>query len=53
MIWSQNYAPLGSVALSALVALLPVAYTVGDDFKPGTRRPAEEITYFNGWKRSG
>jgi nitroreductase len=34
------------------VALLPVAYTLGHDFKPGTRRDAEEITYFNGWKRS-
>jgi hypothetical protein len=27
-----------------------VAYTIGDQFKPGTRRPAEEITYYNGWK---
>jgi len=32
------------------VALTPVAYYTGDSFKPGTRRPAEEITYFNGWK---
>src|SRR4051812_27138993 len=29
MIWSQNYAPLGSVGLSALVALLPVALLLG------------------------
>ena len=35
------------------VALLPVAYYTGDDFKPGTRRPAEEVTYFNGWKQQG
>jgi nitroreductase len=32
-------------------ALLPVAYTIGDDFKPAMRRPVEEITYFNAWKR--
>ncbi len=32
------------------VALTPVAYYTGDTFKPGMRRAAEEITYFNGWK---
>ena len=32
------------------VAMTPVAYYTGDTFKPGTRRPAEEVTYFNGWK---
>ena len=32
-------------------ALIPVAYTLGDDFKPAKRRPVEEITYWNGWKR--
>ncbi len=31
-------------------ALIPVAYTKGDDFKPAYRRPVEEITYFDGWK---
>jgi nitroreductase len=31
------------------VALLPVAYTVGTDFKPAARPPAESITYFDGW----
>ncbi|MDJ0787068.1 MAG: nitroreductase family protein [Myxococcota bacterium] len=30
--------------------LLPVAYTVGDEFKPAERRPPEHITYFDGWK---
>lgn len=30
--------------------LLPVAYTKGTDFKPARRRPAEEVTYWNGWK---
>jgi nitroreductase len=33
------------------VALLPVAYYTGDDFKRATRRPAAEVTYFNGWKQ--
>ena len=33
------------------VGLIPVAYFTGDDFKPANRRPVEEITYWNGWKR--
>jgi nitroreductase len=32
-------------------ALIPVAYTIGDEFKPAARRPIEEITYWNGWKQ--
>lgn len=31
------------------VALLPVAYTLGTDFKPAKRAPVAEITYWNGW----
>jgi nitroreductase len=31
------------------VALMPVAYTIGTDFKPAARPPAESITYFDGW----
>ena len=31
------------------VALFPVAYTVGDDFKPAERPPVETITYWEGW----
>lgn len=30
-------------------ALLPVAYYTGDDFKPAKRRPAREVTYWDGW----
>jgi hypothetical protein len=26
-----------------------VAYTIGDDFKPATRKPATEVTYWNQW----
>ena len=31
------------------VALFPVAYTVGTDFKPAQRPPVEEITSWNTW----
>ena len=30
-------------------ALLPVAYTLGTDFKPARRVPARERTYWEGW----
>jgi nitroreductase len=33
-------------------ALIPVAYTIGADFKPAARRPIEEITYWNSWKQT-
>lgn len=31
------------------IALLPVAYTVGTEFKPAVRGPVEEITYWDEW----
>jgi len=31
------------------VALLPVAYSIGDEFKPARRRPAADVTYWNRW----
>lgn len=31
------------------VGLFPVAYTVGDDFRPATRPPVEHITYWDEW----
>ena len=31
------------------VVLLPVAWTLGTDFKPATRRPAAAITWFDHW----
>jgi nitroreductase len=31
------------------VALLPVAYYTGDDFKPADRKPAARVTYLNEW----
>jgi len=32
------------------VALLPVAYTVGVDFKPAGRPPPESVTFWNSWE---
>ena len=31
------------------VALFPVAYTIGTDFKPAKRPPVEDITSWNTW----
>ena len=30
-------------------ALFPVAYTVGTDFQPASRPPAETVTFWDGW----
>jgi nitroreductase len=32
-------------------ALFPVAYTIGTDFRPAARPPAETITYWNTWEQ--
>jgi nitroreductase len=29
--------------------LVPVAYTVGTDFRPAPRQPAAEVTHWNRW----
>lgn len=34
------------------IGLIPVAHYRGRHFKPAGRRPAEEVTYWNGWKNS-
>jgi nitroreductase len=44
---------LGVPDTATQVALLPVAYTVGNEFKPAVRRPAAEITYWNRWGNKG
>ncbi|MBD0329596.1 MAG: nitroreductase family protein [Thermoleophilia bacterium] len=31
------------------VALIPVAYTIGTEFKPGPRRPLDTIVHWDGW----
>jgi nitroreductase len=33
-------------------ALFPVAYTIGTDFRPATRPPAESVTYWDSWGAS-
>ena len=33
------------------VALIPVAYTTGGDFRPAQRRPVEDVTYWNRWRQ--
>ncbi len=32
------------------LACIPTAYYTGDTFKTGSRRPAEDVTYWNSWK---
>jgi nitroreductase len=33
------------------IALIPVAYYTGTDFKPARRRPVDDVTYWNGWRQ--
>ena len=35
------------------VALLPVAYTIGEDFKPARRPPVEGVTFWDHWGDDG
>ena len=49
--WSANLVQV-VLGITQQVALIPVAYTIGADFKPAARRPIEKITYWNGWKQS-
>ncbi len=40
---------LGIPETATQVALVPVAYHTGDDFRPAQRRPVSEVTYWNTW----
>jgi nitroreductase len=40
---------LGIPATATQAALFPVAYTIGTDFQPASRPPAETITFWNSW----
>ena len=40
---------LGIPATVTQAALFPVAYTIGTDFRPASRPPAETITYWDTW----
>ena len=43
---------LGIPSTITQLACIPTAYYTGETFRPGTRRPAEEITYWNTWKNT-
>jgi nitroreductase len=31
------------------IAMLPVAYTLGDDFRPAPRTPVEDVSFVDSW----
>jgi nitroreductase len=41
---------LGIPGTVTQAALFPVAYTIGTDFRPAARPPAETITFWNNWQ---
>jgi nitroreductase len=43
---------LGIPPTATQAALFPVAYTIGTDFRPASRPPAETITYWDSWGAS-
>ncbi len=43
---------LGIPATVTQAALFPVAYTIGTDFRPAARPPAETVTFWNSWGES-
>jgi nitroreductase len=43
---------LGIPATVTQAALFPVAYTIGTDFRPASRPPAETITFWDSWGES-
>jgi nitroreductase len=49
-VWTtMHLALLGIPDTVTQAALLPVAYTVGTDFKPAARPPAETVTFWESW----
>jgi nitroreductase len=46
---SQVRALLGVPDEYTVACMLPVAYTVGTDFRPAPRRPIEEVTFLDRW----
>ncbi len=43
---------LGIPATVTQAALFPVAYTIGTDFRPAARPPAETVTFWDSWGES-
>lgn len=53
LIWERDVAGILGIPEEVMqVALLPVAYTRGTDFRPATRQPPEEIVHWNEWRPS-
>jgi nitroreductase len=50
LMWEQEVAEILGIPDDVMqVALLPVAYTLGTDFKTATRQPPEEIVHWDRW----
>lgn len=50
LMWEQEVADILGIPEDVMqVALLPVAYTKGTDFKTATRQPPEEIVHWDKW----
>jgi nitroreductase len=49
--YEQEAAELLGIPLENVtqVALIPVAHTIGTDFKPGKRTATDELVHWNGW----
>lgn len=45
-------AALGIPSTVTQLACVPTAFYTGDTFRPGQRKPAEQITYWNEWKNT-
>jgi hypothetical protein len=43
---------MGIPAQYTQVGLFPVAYTIGTDFKPASRRPLREVASWNGFREA-
>ena len=53
LMWEQEVAEILGIPQQVMqVALLPVAYTRGTDFKQARRQPPEEIVHWDGWDSS-
>jgi nitroreductase len=59
-VWTTLHLPFDEEVGEALgipdtvtqLGCIPTAYYTGDDFKLATRKPAEQVTYWNSWKNT-
>ena len=48
--WEREVAEIIGIPYDVMqAALIPVAYTIGTDFKPGPRRPLDSMTHWDQW----